>query len=309
VTLNQGNIGHILVDGGRVYWTHGIYASASGAFMSANLDGTDVVTVFDAGFSGANANGCYGATTAAGKLYFMCANGTVHDIRVCTLPCGAGSSTVLKGGISTASGQLAADPASGNIYYTIATPYNQPPNGSVFDINGNRIGAPNQAAPLQIVVANGSIFWLNSGTYSSNNPQLNGGVKRASLGSPSVESVVVTAGNTYVDLTGLTVDAHNVYFRVGTGQAALIAASVSATGAFPSVFAPVAGYSVASDDTNVYFDDYRNNAMLYCSRASGCGAGPTTLSSNESTVVFITFDANSVIWGSYGGGIRRIAKP
>jgi hypothetical protein len=308
VTLSQGSIGYLFVDRGRAYWTRGIYSTTAGGFASANLDGTDVVTIFDAGFTGTSANGCYGAATALGKAYFMCSNGAQYDVRVCTLPCGAGSSSVVKGGIAMASGRLAADPATGNIYFTIATPYNQAPNGSVFDLAGNRVGAPNQAAPGNIVVANGSIYWLNSGTYSADNPQLNGGVKRVSLASPTVENVVVTAGNTYVDLSALAVDTHNVYYTA-PGQRTLLVAGTSASGVLPSIFTPLGGYSVASDDTNVYFDDITNSALKYCSRASGCGSGPTTLSPNETLVVAIYLEADSVIWGSYGGGIRRIAKP
>jgi len=297
----------LFTDGGRVYWIRYLTSLANGGFFSAKLDGTDPRTIFDAG----NTNSCTRAAVALGKAYFLCANGLASDIRVCTLPCAAGSSTVLKPGIATApasASALAADPSTGTVYYAVATPYNQPPNGSIFDIAGNRVGGVNQANPNDLAIANGSIYWLNSGTYSADTPQTNGGVKRASLVSPATESVVVTAGNAYFDNGTLAVDANNVYYSGrnypgGAVDTDIVVANASGTNAAPAIFAHAVSGPVVSDGTNVFLT--MGNTVRYCSRVGGCGAGPTVLANENGQNLAV--DAESVMW--VGNGIRRIAKP
>jgi hypothetical protein len=306
VTPSQVPVYRVLPSGGRLYWTRGLTSTSGGGFFSSKLDGTDLVTIFDAG----TANACTGGAIAGGKAYFICSNGVVNDIRQCTIPCGAASSTVLKPGIANVSA-LATDPAAGTLYYAVSTPYGQAPNGGIFDIAGNRVGAASQPNPNDLVVANGSVFWLNSGTYASDIPQFNGGVKRASLASIATEVVVVGAGNNYFDNGRLAVDANDVYYTGRdyiNGDGDIIIANATATGAFPTIFANSAGGNVVSDGTNVFFDDPATTSIRYCSRTAGCGAGRTLLSANEGATA-ITLDTDSVIWAKGNGEIRRIAKP
>jgi hypothetical protein len=298
----------MLVDGGRLYWaSRSFYVNPNqlpGGLYSANLDGTDPVTVF----SGATStDGCTGVVAVSGKAYFLCGTGVgtnTSEIRECTLPCGAGSSTVFTPSVNALASALAADPATGKLYYTVATQYGLAPNGGVFDSAGNRVGNVSQANPEDIVIANGSIYWLNSGTYTGGtNFDYNAGVKRASLSSLGTETVVV-ADTTRADLSQLAVDAFAVYYTDAVRQ--LIVAGASATGASPTIFDSSAGYSVATDGTNVYFDDNVAQVLRYCPRGSNCGAGGTALA-NEGAAV-ITLDANSVVYVS-GTAIHRVAKP
>ncbi len=304
-TVTSDALGNrLFTDGGRVYWTRDQSGPTHAGFFTAKLDGTDPQTVFDAG-----ASYCKSAVAALGKAYFSCYNGATYDIRQCTLPCGAGSSTVLKGGIASMSA-MTVNPATGTAYYAVPTTYNQAPAGGIFDIVGNRIGGATQANANDLIVANGSIYWLNSGTYLNDNVQLNGGVKRASLLSPSTETVVVTAGNTYYDNGTLAVDANNVYYvgqnylQTGTD---VVVANASGADSAPTVFvSKIAGGNVVSDGTNVFF--LQSNAIRYCSRTAGCGAGANVKVLADEPGGALYLDTNAVMWvGS--NGIRRIAKP
>lgn len=306
VTPSQTNVRHMFTNGGRIYWSRGTSASTTGAFLSAKLDGTDLVSIHDAGM-----NPCAGGTVALGKAYFACFNGTTHDIRQCTLPCAAGSSTIFKAGVASLS-NVVADPATGTVYYAVPTPYNQAPNGLVLDTAGNRVGAIGQANPNDLTIANGFIYWLNSGTYAADTAQKNGGVKRASLAAIGTENVVVSSGANYFDNSTLAVDTNNVYYagrELSPNETDVVFGNVTAAGAAPTVFANNVGAYVASDGTNVFFDEPGTNSVRYCSRAGGCGGGKTLLSASEASVSALVVDADSVLWAKFGGEIRRIAKP
>jgi hypothetical protein len=332
VTQSQPGIIKMFVDGERLYWTRNDVVvsttSTPGGFYSSKLDGTDVVTVYSAGFytgaSGQLPNTCYGAAKAQGKAYFLCQTGVVPSsiranaldpvftLRQCPLPCAAGSSTELFAGITNAS-SVTTDPATGTAYFTVATPYSAAPSGGVFDIPaGRRVGATNQPNTVDAVVANGSIYWLNAGTYDASGEfaQFNGGVKRASLTDPTTESVVVTAGGTYTDLYGLAADANNVYYTTPSRQ--IVVAAASATDALPTVFTSGSGFTVATDGTNVFFDDEIGGTLKYCSRSLGCGAsgeGKQTLSPSEPAIRALTLGVDRVIWARGDGAIRAAAQP
>jgi hypothetical protein len=293
----------MFVAGGLLYWADGSFGSTPGGFYSANLDGTGLVPIFTA----ATVNdGCVAAATAQGKVYFICSNGsTQSDIRQCTLPCGAASSTVLTPGISHLAYGLAADPASGKVFYSVGTSYNQLPNGGVFDSAGNRIGNASQPNPLDVVVANGSVYWLNNGTFTADQYQYNAGVKRASLTSLGTEVAVTATDTLHAEFGGLGVDGFSVYYTDDSRQILSASASGNGTGAFE--FDTAAGGYLATDGTNVYFGDYVGNLLRYCPRGQGCGAGGSVLASESAGT--ITLDANSVIYASGGALIRRIAKP
>jgi len=297
----------------RVYWTRTASATSNGFVISSKLDGTDVITVHDAGAS----LSCTGLAVAKGKLYASCnTTSTAKEIRVCTLPCGAASMTVFKTA-TTNLGALAGDDATGDVFYAIAVPYNQLPQGNVFKIpaaGGSpiQVGTANaQANPIDLVVANNSVYWLNGSTYTSDTPQYNGGVKRALLSAVGTEMAVLTT-NIYFDNGVLAADANNVYF---TGRDKINndtdVASGSATGSgAPSVFANDTGGHVASDGTNVYFSQKGTpDDLRYCSRTAGCGGGKTLLSANEDSISALYVDAVAVYWGKFNGELRRIAKP
>lgn len=307
VTPSQPTISRIFVDGARMYWTRGISSLPAGGFYSARLDGTDLVTVFSSG-----PNGCYAATTGAGKAYFTCSTaGSMFEIRQCTLPCGAGSSMALKSGIASASG-LAVNPATGTVYYAVPTSYNQLPNGGIFDTAGNRVGSTNQPNPVDLVIANGSLYWLNGGTYTSDSALKNGGLVRASLASLGTEVSTIGSGGNYYDNSTLTVDANNVYYSgrdAIENDADVVVGDATATGAAPTVFAEGVGSYVASDGTNVFFTEPATNSVRYCSRTAGCGSGKSALALNELDVLALSFDTKSVFWAKFTGEIRRIAKP
>jgi hypothetical protein len=304
VTPSQQGVRGLLVAGERLYWTRGVVGPSQAGVFSSKLDGTDVIAVRDSG-SGV----CTRLATAMGKPYFICVTGGQYEIRQCTLPCAAGSSTTLTGAIDSA-GALATDPATGTLYYATFTPRNQAPTGSIFDIAGNRIGDVDQANPVDVAVSNGSIFWLNAGTYSSDAAQRNGGVKRASLTSPTVELGVVGAGGMYFDNSSLAVDANNVYFAGRDGvNTSIVTANATATGSLPTTFANVVGEHVVSDGTNVFFDEPATSSIRYCSRGAGCGTGKTLLAEYETQLNVIVLDDDSVLWAKSTGEIRRIAKP
>lgn len=298
----------------RVYWTRAAGSVTNGLVISSKLDGTDLVTLHDAG-AGLS---CTGLTVAKGKLYASCGTtSNSKEIRVCTLPCTTASSMTVFKATTTNLGAIAGDDASGDVFYAIGVPYNQPAQGNVFKIpaaGGSpvQVGTANaQANPVDLVVANNSIYWLNGSTYTSDTPQYNGGVKRALLSALATETAVITTAN-YFDNGTLSADANNVYFtgrdKIG-GDTDVASGSATGSGA-PSVFANDTSSYVVSDGTNVYFSQKGTpDELRYCSRTAGCGGGKTLLSPNEDGISALNVDAVAVYWGKFNGELRRIAKP
>jgi hypothetical protein len=296
-----------VVDSGRVYWTRNGDGVSTGGFFSSALDGTDLRTHYQP----ATNKSCFGLAVVQGTGYFMCnAAAGGNEVRSCSVPTCA-TTTVSVSGLTTNSQYIAVDPATSAIYIATNTSYGQPPNGTITQAPSTMVGSAAQANPNDVAIASGFVYWLNAGTYSGLTAQKNGGVYRASLASLGTQSTVVGTNSIYFDNGTLAVDAANVYYTGRnsiTNKSDVIVAPVS--GGALTVFASDLGTSVvASDGTNVYFDDSLTSSLRYCSRTGGCGGTPTNLVTGEASVVALALDSVSVVWANGAGLMRRIAKP
>lgn len=306
VTTGQTGANTLLVDGGRMYVARGGNAFVTGGILSVKLDGTDLKQHVDVGLN----QSCSGLAIAKGKLFFSCTGGANRQLRSCELPTCATITTV-RDAIGSNAGRVAADPATGKSYYLQQNAYNTATGGGIFDDTGALVGAANQPTPSALTVSGGYLYWLNSGNYASDNPQKNGGVRRVALATPTSETTVVGTNGIYFDNSGLAVDSFNVYYAGRnsiTTKSDVVVAPVAGGGL--TVFAADVGVShVVSDGTTVFFDDRTNTQILYCPRATGCGAGKLPLVTGETDLTAMGADSMSVFWSKFGGEVRRIAKP
>ncbi len=246
------------------------------------------------------------------QVIFLCDDGSGgRELRACDLPA-CSSSHVVHGALSVNANPVAADFASSRGFYAVETPYDAQTGGGIFDDTGALVSTVNQPAPGALLVESGYLYWLNSGTYTNDNVDKNGGVRRAKLSPQGQEEIVTGVSARYVDCGGLAVDGFNVYF---TGQDILVGGPRSVLvapkggGGFIAVFAlATSSGHVASDGTNVYFDSAP--AIRYCARAAGCGTTPSTLVANEG-IPYTDFSlANgALLFGRGDGAIRRIVLP
>jgi hypothetical protein len=307
VTVIGSNADFAAVEGGRIYFSISGRPTVTGGMSSVKIDGTDKKTHFTPTVAD---TGCRGVATTATKVFFICDESAgVRNLHSCDLSGCSSPAPIVRANIGNLTGGIAADRASGKVFFVRGTPYNTAVGGGVFDEANSSVGNLNQAHPNRVVVSDGFVYWLNWGTFANDVPQLSGGVKRASLTSLATEMPLANeTADRLTDLGELAVDGSNVYF-VGRGTIAEVF-TVPVQGGTPTVFATglKASAVVAADGTNVYFNDENTKTLRYCPR-QGCGGASRLLSENESNVSMVTFDAESVIFTSNYDRIRRIAKP
>ncbi len=308
ITLSTGhtNVSDMVSEGGRLYFTRSGNNFITGGLFSVKLDGTDLKPHHEVGQNQV----CGGAAVAKGKLYFLCTGGATRRLLSCDLPACAGTPAIVRDNLGPVARGVAADPASGKVFTLTGTVYNQSTGGGVFDSTGAQVGAINQPNPSAIRVAGGFLYWMNAGTYAADSPQKNGGVRRIAVaGGPQAD--VIGANNIYFDNQALSVDAVSVYYTGRnsiTNKSDVLVGPIAGGGL--SVFAADLQVStVASDGTQVFFDDNLTDTLFYCPRAAGCGGGKLTLATGEDGVADMVLDDKSVIWARNNGDLRRIAKP
>jgi hypothetical protein len=298
----------LAVDNGRLYWTRTGNNFTKGGLFSAKLDGTDLKPHYELALT----ESCTGLGLAKGKAFFVCVGGTDREMRTCDLP-DCNTTKQVKDALTTNASAVAADSDSGRAFYAVRTPYNTTTGGRVYESDGTAVGDSDQPSPVALVVHAGYLYWLNAGTYTSDVPNKNGGVRRAALTDLGTEQVVLGANTNYYDNAWMAVDSVNAYY-VGrnkiTSKTDVVYGPSNGSGSL-SVFAGDQDSNVvAADDTNVYFDNgTAPGSILFCVRSKGCGLAPKTLADGEGDVYAMTTDAVSVIWVRSSGEIRRVAKP
>jgi hypothetical protein len=120
-------------------------------------------------------------------------------------------------------------------------------------------------------------------------------------------------GLAYFDNAPLSVDSVNVYYvgrRIAGAAGFTDIVSAPITGGGLTVVA--AGYAprtVASDGTNVFFNDNLTKTVRFCTRTGTCGTSSRSIADVEADVFAMTLDDTSVIWVRQSGEIGRVAKP
>jgi hypothetical protein len=307
VAPGQSTLRTMVIDGGRIYFTRSSNNFVTGGFFSVKLDGTDLKPHYEIGLN----EPCSGLAITQGKAYFICKGGANRRLLSCDLPACTLPPVTIRDNIGNSAGPVAADPATGKVFYSVITPYNQSTGGGVFDSTGAQVGAVNQPSPVDVRVSGAFVYWLNGGTYATDQPQKNGGVRRASLTSLGTETTVMGANTIYFDNATLAVDSANAYYagRNSITSKSDVVFAPSGGGGLTVFAADLAVASVVSDGTNVFFDDNLTHTLRYCPRVAGCGGGTQLLAESETDVSTMTFDDKSVVWARGSGEIRRIAKP
>jgi len=297
-----------IVEGGRIYYTLYGAPGMQGGVASIKVDGTDAKTHFTLGAG----VGCRGIAAAQNKAYFVCGENPRNlyscDLPSCTTP--PATPTVVRPNLGQPTDDVAADPVSGKVFYVVGTAYNQSTGGGVFDSAGTQVGNANQPWPGRVAVGGGFLYWMNWGTYASDQRQVNGGMKRASLTAlTSEQSLANESATESLESGSFAIDATTLHFtsRGASGKVSVLAVPIQGGSATPLTTDLEFGALLTADATNVYFNDNDTNTIRYCPKA-GCAGGSRLLSENEPGVTMLTSDAESVLWSS-AGNMRRIAKP
>jgi hypothetical protein len=174
--------------------------------------------------------------------------------------------------------------------------------------------APTQAVtsttepnPTYVAVSGTSVYWVNSGTYSSDNYQSNGSIRRAPRGQNQTATTLAQL-SLYADPGLIAVDSKSVYtvgLNMFGGGHDLIAASTLGGAASPIV--PKLGQvgGLFADAVGVFWGDL-NGQLMECS-ANGCNQmGTKILGSNP--IYALTADAKAFAWGTTDGFIYLLAR-
>ena len=305
LATGQNTANSVAVDVDRVYWTRGGTNAVAGGVFSVKFDGTALTTILDLGPN----VGAYGAAVGGGNVDFARNNGSLRAISRCALPTCTGGQVFLAQNEQLAQ-SVSLDLPNSRLYWVGGTPY-QGTGGSVMTLllpsgPAQRVVTADQPNPSSLRLANGFVYWLDSGTYFNNLHQGNGGVRRAPLGLNGVATPI--AADNGADLAGLAIDSQSVYF--GTGGNATLAVAPVGGGGSTSTFSATTTSAIAADGTNVYWGESTFTGRILTCPRTGCPNGnPIVLVLNQDTVAALTVDAVSVIWvNSNGGEVRRLAK-
>ena len=315
---------NIATSGGRAYWTRRGTPGVAGGVYSAKLDGSGDLRTH---YRPPTSLDCNAIAFDGDRAYFTCqtAVGVPSSLFYCAMPaCGQADAQVAVAALGPSA--VAVDPVTHHVFYTIATPYNQSTGGGVFYLDGMNLAAPatpigpaNQPNPSAVVVDGNFVYWLLSGTYVSNNPQKNGGVRRLPLGALGGTPVGVTTAPTDFDLAGLAADDVNVYFvghntapSVSSGDFPVRAAPNGGGGSVSTFVKETGGgggfaSSVVADGTNVYYASPNDAAIMRCAK-SGCAQTAAKHAANEVGAGAIAQNQKTLLWTTAAGDIRRIAK-
>lgn len=308
LVAGQGATRAIVVENGRIYLARQGVLPSKGGIYSLGVGDLAVTPHFEIT---AGNPGCYALATDGKRLYSIC--GTPRTLYSCDLPgCVSPPTAPNKvqtdlNGYSTLT--VAADRATGKMYYGVGRLKDATPGGGIFSSDGLPVGAPNQPNPSVMVMANGSLYWLNSAL--SGPPEV-GDVRRLTLTDNQETVIAPASGSYYTHLEGLAVDQANVYFggqRVGDKTKWDIRYAPVGGGGSTATFTPDVGYVYAllADGENVYAAV--DNRVIYCPRTAGCSTPPKVLAENEPLVTAMAMDDRSLYFTRNSGELRRIAKP
>ncbi|CAN5375634.1 hypothetical protein BH09MYX1_BH09MYX1_03800 [soil metagenome] len=285
----------IVPQGSKLYWTRSHTNTQKSGVFASDLNGQNMAPIYDAGTT-AYCNGLALSTTSA---FFACAG----QILRCTLPACAPNPTAL--GAASVSA-LAFDSVNDRLYFTNYTQYNQFGGGFVASIPSaggaiSRLAQNDQPNPSSIVIENGMGYWLNAGTYQSDNPQYNGGVNRAPLGTNQPVNVV-TADTSGTDYSSLAIQGGVAYWTSGM-QIRTSSAVAGPSSTYASSVSKSYIRVVIADASYVYWSE-DNGGVYRCEK--NC-TKPTLIAATTNTFA-LAQDSVSIYWSTGVGDIRRLAK-
>jgi len=280
----------------KIYWSRANYQTQHSGIFSSDLDGQNLAMLYDG-----NTSYCMGLQVTSNATYFNCGG----EFYKCALPSCSQTPTPLLAMSSVAA--TALDQANQALYFSVYTPYNQQTGGFVgsMPLNGGsytRLVAADQPSPNSLVIANGTVYWLDSGTYTNDNITGNGGVRSAPLGTNQTFNDLVN-DKTAIDYTGLALSGSTLYYGIGSGNAIHTVATIG--GSFSTYTSSTTGSITVliADATNIYWAD--------SSKIQKCGLGscsqPQTFATAQTPSVMAQ-DTASLFWANGGGEIRRLAK-
>jgi len=280
----------------KIFWSRANYQTQHSGIFSSDLDGQNLAMLYDA-----NTAYCMGLQVTQSATYFNCGG----EFYKCTLPSCSQTPTPLLAMSSVAA--TALDATNQALYFSVYTPYNQQTGGFVgsMPLSGgsySRLVAADQPSPNSLVIANGTVYWLDSGTYTNDNITGNGGVRSAPLGTNQNFTDLVN-DKTAIDYTGLALSGSTLYYGIGSGNAIHTVATIG--GSFSTYTSSTTNSInvVIADATGVYWAD--NSKIQKCSLQS-CGQAQTLATGQVPSVM--TQDNASIFWANGGGEIRRLAK-
>jgi hypothetical protein len=207
-------------------------------------------------------------------------------------------------------GDVAFDTTNDRLYFTIGTPYNAQTGGFVASVPSTggayaRLTSADQPGPGLLTIDGGFVYWLDSGTYLSDNPQNNGGVRKAPFGT-NQPVTVVAADPTGTDWAALALQGGTAYWAGFTGTTSQIR-SAPTVGGSPSTYTATVTKSfartVVADASYVYWSEDQGG-IYRCEK--NC-TKPTLIATSTITLA-LAQDAASIYWANSVGEIRRLAK-
>jgi hypothetical protein len=280
----------------KIYWSRANYQTQHSGIFSSDLDGQNLAMLYDG-----NTSYCMGLQVTSNATYFNCGG----EFYKCALPSCSQTPQPLLAMSSVAA--TALDATNQALYFSVFTAYNQQTGGFVgsMPLTGGsftRLVAADQPSPNSLLLSNGVVYWLDSGTYTNDQITGNGGVRSAPLGTNQTFTDLVN-DKTAIDYTGLALSGSTIYYGIGSGNAIHTVATIG--GSFSTYTTSTTNeilYLIA-DTSAVYWAD--NSKIEKCALAS-CTT-PQTFASGQNPSV-IAQDTASVFWANGGGEIRRLAK-
>ncbi|HEY2366067.1 MAG TPA: hypothetical protein VGH87_06775 [Polyangiaceae bacterium] len=281
----------------KLYWSRGATTTQHGGIFSSDLDGQNLAMLYDG-----NSSYCMGLQVTSNATYFDCGN----EIYKCALPSCSQTPTPLLAMSGVAA--TALDATNQALYFSVGTPYNQQTGGFVasMPLSGTgsytRLVTADQPSPNSLLIANGVVYWLDSGTYTNDNITGNGGVRSAPLGTNQIFADLVN-DKTAIDYTGLALSGSTIYYGIGSGNAIHSVATIG--GSFSTYTTSTTNEILVliADANALYWAD--NSKIEKC--ALGSCTTPQTFASGQNPSVMAQ-DTASVWWANGGGEIRRLAK-
>jgi hypothetical protein len=297
VTLvtGQASVTRIAPTPTRLYWSRSKTNTQASGIFASDVDGQNAVPFYGTiGYCGA-------LVASSTHVYFTC---DAQLLRCPRASCGTGPTSLAA---QTSVADLAFDAANDRLYFAVSTPYNTKTGGFVGSIPAAggavaRLVAADQPSPSSIVLAGGTAYWINAGTYLSDVPQLDGGLRRAPLGTNQTFTNVAS-DPTGADLTGLAVDTNTAYWAGSFAPPAVH--SVALVGGSPSTFTKTTvsnARQVLVDAKYVYWIESAN--VYRCEKSC---TKPTTIAAAATPIAFAQDDV-SLYWSTLNGEIRRVAK-
>jgi hypothetical protein len=252
-----------------------------------------------------------GSIASAGSKVYWCAQG---EIRYCSLPDCSGGVKIFAGN-QTNCHDVAVDSSDGAVFWTISTPYNSTSGGAVRWASGSGvpvtpIGGTDLPFPHAITISGSDVFWLDYGTFTSDNYNYDAAVIRYSRSTGT--AIVLSKGSWLNQPEYLSANSSRVYF---CDLAAGIRTTPLPNGSGSSVAQIIAATAlqeppILADDNALYFFDGPN--VDRCPPA-GCSGSPFIIAVGDQPGYMLAQDAAAVYWTTWNGvqgkgSVMKVAK-